>query len=104
MERAEGKRSRTLQRDASRHAALAQLVEQLICNQQVVGSTPARGSKFDLAFCALYQGKRALSSGPVAFRHFASIGFILRHFSFSNGPNTAQTSVGKKGASSARPN
>ena len=26
------------------YAALAQLVEQLICNQQVVGSTPARGS------------------------------------------------------------
>ena len=34
-----------LRREASRQAALAQLVEQLICNQQVIGSTPVRGSK-----------------------------------------------------------
>ena len=27
------------------YAALAQLVEQLICNQQVVGSSPTSGSK-----------------------------------------------------------
>jgi hypothetical protein len=30
---------------ALRQAALAQLVEQLICNQQVIGSTPVRGSE-----------------------------------------------------------
>jgi hypothetical protein len=30
---------------ALRQAALAQLVEQLICNQQVIGSTPVRGSQ-----------------------------------------------------------
>ena len=27
------------------HASMAQLVEQLTCNQQVVGSSPTRGSK-----------------------------------------------------------
>jgi hypothetical protein len=74
------------------HAALAQLVEQLICNQQVVGSTPARGSDFYLAFHALYQGKRACCGHVSASHQFSFVGVIWGHFSLSRGPSVAQES------------
>ena len=43
------------------NASLAQLVEQLICHQQVIGSTPIRGSDF-LNFGPLAQLVRAADS------------------------------------------
>ena len=81
---------RILQRDVLRQAALAQLVEQLICNQQVIGSTPVRGSNFHLALHALYQGKRARSGAPDVSRWFSLNRVIWAHFSFSRGPSVAQ--------------
>jgi hypothetical protein len=72
------------------HAALAQLVEQLICNQQVVGSTPARGSNPDLAFHAVYLGKRSSSGFLDVSREFSSIRAIGPCFPSWCGPNVAQ--------------
>ena len=39
-----------------RYAILAQLVEQLICNQQVVGSSPTNGSKTKTLENIAFQG------------------------------------------------
>ena len=48
-----------------RQAALAQLVEQLICNQQVIGSTPVRGSNSDLSRVVHSDsGPRVVSNQP----------------------------------------
>ncbi len=70
-------------------AALAQLVEQLICNQQVIGSTPVRGSDSYLAFHALYQGKRARGGDSDVSRWFSWNRVIWAHFSLSRGPSVA---------------
>lgn len=40
----ESRRARATGQDANQDASVAQLAEQLICNQQVAGSSPAAGS------------------------------------------------------------
>jgi hypothetical protein len=49
------------------NAGIAQLVEQLICNQQVVGSNPSAGS-IDKAFVSsyLFQNSHELAGHPVS--------------------------------------
>ena len=41
------------------NAGIAQLVEQLICNQQVVGSNPTAGS-FQLRICSVFGAHKAI--------------------------------------------
>ena len=49
------------------HASVAQLVEQLICNQQVAGSTPAAGSRFQISV----EGFRRMSDAVA--RHLLAV-------------------------------
>ena len=59
------------------HASLAQLVEQLICNQQVAGSTPAAGSRVSLVQTSI---SPFIHAGllNIAFFGFALVCFFVR--------------------------
>ena len=58
----------------ARIAGLAQLVEQLICNQQVVGSSPTAGSISQWGFKVLSGGTTGTSPGGALFIVFMDIG------------------------------
>ncbi len=83
----------TRSRQTSQYAGVAQLVEQLICNQQVGGSSPFAGSvgekkEVSIALPELFYKVRAISFGEMAERSMAadckSAGGRLRRFeSFS---------------------
>lgn len=53
----------TIKADMPRHADMAQLVEQLIRNQQVVGSSPTISSRKNLAKSEVFSTKSVLTDG-----------------------------------------
>ncbi len=50
--------------------------EQLICNQQVIGSTPVPGSNHMQVFCVRYQGKRP----PSDSLRCHSLSYVISHY------------------------